>query len=123
MPGSSCWNSSDFSLEEALSQRGLARVLVRLLIVEDDRRARRALSGLLVAMGHTVVATSSTKRALDQLDREQFDLIFAGLRTRRRGGMEPLKTLRQRWPETPVVVLAGPRDRGAAADPDADRSD
>ena len=91
-------------------------VLVRLLIVDDDRRARRALSDLLVGRGHTMVVTASAKRALDRLEEEPFDLVFTELRTARMDGMKLLKTVRRRWPETRIVVLAGSRDIDAAVD-------
>ncbi|HEY1198597.1 MAG TPA: response regulator [Thermoplasmata archaeon] len=83
---------------------------MRLLIVDDDGRSRRALSDLLVQLGHTTVVAASAKEGLDRLEGEPFDLVFAELRTRRSDGMKLLRTVRRRWPETHVVVLAGSSD-------------
>jgi CheY-like chemotaxis protein len=83
---------------------------VRLLIVDDDRRSRRALSELLVRLGHTTVATASAREGLDRLEEEPFDLVFAEFRTPRGNGMKLLRTVRRRWPETHVAVLAGSSD-------------
>ncbi|MGA8092152.1 MAG: response regulator [Thermoplasmata archaeon] len=88
---------------------------MRLLIVDDDRRSRRALSDLLVQLGHTTVATGSAREGLDRLEEEPFDLVFAELRTPRQDGMKLLRTVRRRWPETHVAVLAGSSDVHEAA--------
>lgn len=80
---------------------------MRLLIVDDDRRSRRALSELLVQLGHTTVATASAREGLDRLEEEPFDLVFAEFRTPRGDGMKLLRTVRRRWPEIHVAVLAG----------------
>jgi len=83
---------------------------VRLLIVDDDSRSRRALSELLVQLGHTTVATASPREGLDRLEGEPFDLVFAELRTPRGDAMKLLRTVRRRWPRTHVAVLAGSAD-------------
>ncbi|MGP8159078.1 MAG: response regulator [Thermoplasmata archaeon] len=83
---------------------------MRLLIVDDDSRSRRALSELLIQLGHTTVATASPREGLDRLEGEPFDLVFAELRTPRSDAMKLLRTVRRRWPRTRVAVLAGSAD-------------
>ncbi len=99
--------------EETLS-RAVGPVLVRLLIVDDDTRARRALSKLLTELGHTVIVAASPREAFNRLEAEPFDLIFTELLTPQIDGTEVLRTVRRRWPETHVVMLAGSRNVDAA---------
>ena|GEM_PF-1377496 len=87
---------------------------MRLLIVDDDRRSRRALSELLVQLGHTTVSSASTTEGLDRLEEGTFDLVFGELRTLRRDRMKLLRTVHRRWPETHVVVLGGSSEVDAA---------
>jgi len=89
---------------------------VRLLIVDEDRRARGVLSNLLAGLGHEVATASSAPAALARLEAGPFDLVFTELLTRRVDGMELLRTVRRRWPATRVVVLAGSPDVEAAVD-------
>jgi len=89
---------------------------VRLLIVDDDRRARRALAEMLRGQGRTIVTVASAKEALDRLDAESFDVVFTELRTPGVDGMELLRNVRRRRPETRVVLLAGSPNLPAAVE-------
>ena len=79
---------------------------MRLLIVASDRHSRRSLSHLLTEEGHTVSAAPSEKEGLARLEGERFDLVVAALSAPRPEGMKMLRTVRRRWPETPLVVLS-----------------
>jgi CheY-like chemotaxis protein len=79
---------------------------VRLLIVADGTRSRRALSHLFTELGQTVATAPWAEDHLARLEREPFDLVVAELRTLRRDRMKMLETVRRRHAETPLVVLS-----------------
>ena len=78
----------------------------RVLIVEDERAIRLALSGLLKKEGHEVEAVATAEEALDALDHAHYDLVLTDLALGEgKTGMDVLtgsKTLR---PHTPVVLI------------------
>lgn len=79
---------------------------MRLLIVADESRSRRALLHLVTELGHTV-ATVAAADGIARLHGESFDLVVTEIRTPRTDAMKRLRTVRRRQPETPLVVLSG----------------
>lgn len=80
---------------------------VRILVVDDDSMFREELTQLVSDSGHRVTAATSVPKAIEQLEREEFDLIFTDLKMPRHSGLELLREARRRWPRTMVVVVTG----------------
>jgi CheY-like chemotaxis protein/DNA-binding HxlR family transcriptional regulator len=78
---------------------------MRVLIVDDDADSRSELATLLEQGGHSVQSAPSAARALRDLEREEFDILFTDLRMGRVSGMELLAQVRSRWPRLEVVML------------------
>ena len=79
---------------------------MRLLIVADGARSRRALSHLFTEIGHTVATAGWVGESLGRLQSEPFDLVVAELRAPRGDSMKMLEAVRHRQPETPLLVLS-----------------
>lgn len=78
----------------------------RVLIVEDERAIRMALSGLLKREGHAVEAVGTAEEALDALDRTHFDLVLTDLALGEgKTGMDVLTSSKVLRPHTPVVLI------------------
>jgi len=78
----------------------------RVLIVEDERAIRLALSGLLTREGYGVEQASDGGEAIARLETEPFDFVLTDLALGEGpGGMEVLRTVRETQPETPVVMI------------------
>ena len=80
---------------------------MRLLVVDDDAVFREELSDLLGADGHEVTTSPSVLKALEELEQRDYDLVFTDLKMPRRSGLELLKEVRARWPQTLVVMITG----------------
>jgi two-component system response regulator AtoC len=76
-----------------------------ILCVDDDPAVGKVLSALLTQADFEVVLAASGKDALASLDRRPIDLVVSDLRMPGLGGMDLLRTVRERWPEMPVVIL------------------
>ncbi len=63
----------------------------RLLIVEDERAQRDALSRYLRRQGYEVVATASGEEALERLQSEPFSLLITDLRLPNMDGLEVIR--------------------------------
>jgi two-component system, NtrC family, response regulator AtoC len=75
-----------------------------ILIVDDEPAQRQFLAGVLGKDYLTVTAANGTE-ATQLLARRSFDLIITDERMPGMGGIELIKWVRERAPETPVIVL------------------
>jgi DNA-binding NtrC family response regulator len=81
-------------------------VKARLLIVEDERAIRLALSGLLRREGYEVEQAETGAEALQRLAAEPFDLVLTDLALGDGpSGMDVLRAARRDQAETPVVMI------------------
>jgi two-component system, OmpR family, response regulator len=76
-----------------------------LLLVEDDELLRDGLSGQLTGMGNTLTVATDGAMALQVLDAARYDAVILDLGLPLVDGMQVLRTLRQRYPALPVLVL------------------
>lgn len=78
-----------------------------ILIVDDEEVVRLShLRTLAEADCNAEVAWNGTE-ALRAMERRPFDVILLDLRMPGLDGMSVLKTIKERWPESEVVVITG----------------
>jgi DNA-binding NtrC family response regulator len=77
----------------------------RILLVEDETNIRSALATMLEKQGHTVRAAGTGEEALALLEDAPADLVITDLRMPGQGGMDFLRRMKERWPETEAVVM------------------
>jgi DNA-binding NtrC family response regulator len=79
---------------------------VRILIVEDERAIRLALSGLLRREGYEIDQAESGEEALRALGKNEYDFVLTDLALGSgASGMDVLRSAKQHQPETPVVMI------------------
>jgi DNA-binding response OmpR family regulator len=96
---------------------------VRLLVVEDERKLAQVLTRALEAEDYEVVIAATGDEGFGRATSEAFDLVVLDLLLPGRGGLDILKTLRQRHLLTPVLILTardGIEDRVLGLDLGAD---
>ncbi len=84
----------------------------RILLVEDDRTLRIALTDALTGEGHTIVAAADGHEARALLRAQRFDLVVLAVMLPGPNGLELLRELRTRDADTPVVLLTARGDEG-----------
>jgi two-component system, OmpR family, copper resistance phosphate regulon response regulator CusR len=97
--------------------------VVRVLVVEDERKLAHVLSSALEAEHYEVVVATTGEDGFYRANAEVFDLIVLDLMLPGRSGLEILQTLRQRHIHTPVLILTardGVDDRVLGLDLGAD---
>lgn len=77
------------------------------LIVDDDPGIRQLMKDAIIEQGYKVVAVDSGESALEELDRQRFDLIFLDLVLPRLSGVEVLRNIKERNNKTMVAVITG----------------
>ena len=79
-----------------------------ILVVDDEPTVCRSLEKVLRRKGYEVSQALNVSAALDTLEvGQKFDLIIADLMMPQVGGLELLKIVRERWPNTPVLIITG----------------
>jgi len=80
----------------------------RLLLVDDEEAILRPMSKYFRELGFAVVPARDVGEAEKALARESFDLLILDVRldASERGGLDVLRSLRDRDSKTPVVVMS-----------------
>ncbi len=77
----------------------------RILIVDDEVNIRGALVTLLEKKGYQVRGAGTGEEALEQLAAAAADLVLTDLKMPGIGGIEFIRRLKAKWPDTEVVVM------------------
>ncbi|MCU0372433.1 MAG: sigma-54 dependent transcriptional regulator [Ignavibacteria bacterium] len=78
-----------------------------ILVVDDELVICQSCEKIFLKAGHNVSYTTSGNKALQILDEKNFDVIFTDLKMTDIGGMELLQAVKQKYPDTIVVVITG----------------
>ena len=79
----------------------------KILIVDDELVICKSCEKIFRRAGHSIIYAISGREALQILERESFDVVFTDLKMMDIGGMEVLQTIKQKHPDTVVVVITG----------------
>ena len=78
---------------------------VRLLVVDDNEMNRDMLARRLGSRGFQVEAAADGELALRRLDQERFDVVLLDVMMPGLSGLDVLRDVRQRWPESDLPVI------------------
>ena len=76
-----------------------------ILVVDDEVNIRGALVTMLQKKGHDVRGVGTGEDALERLAIASAELVITDLKMPGMGGMEFLRRLKDKWPDTEVVVM------------------
>lgn len=94
------------------SQSRQARGVV--LVVDDDPRVRDILKDIIVGQGYEIVAVESGERAVEEMERQDFGLVFLDLVLPGSSGVEVLKKLKAKDDKVAVAIVTGYGDYSIA---------
>ena len=77
----------------------------KILIIDDDTSLRRVLEYNLLEEGYEVVAVESGENGLILFKEQQPDLVITDLKMPGISGFEVLSSIKERSPQTPVIVI------------------
>jgi DNA-binding NtrC family response regulator len=78
-----------------------------ILIVDDEEVVRRSHLRSLASAGCNAQTAGDGTEALRVMEQNPFDVILLDLRMPGLDGMDVLKTIKERWPDSEVVVITG----------------
>ena len=79
----------------------------RILIVDDDEAVRLSYLRSLAGARYNAEAAWDGTEALRAMEQRPFDVILLDLRMPGMDGMSVLKVIKERWPESEVVIITG----------------
>jgi DNA-binding NtrC family response regulator len=79
----------------------------RVLVVDDDEVVRRSYLRSLKSESCNVDAVSDGDEALQTMEQSPFDVVLLDVRMPGRDGLSVLRTIKQKWPESEVVIITG----------------
>lgn len=77
------------------------------LVVDDEEVVRRGYARTLSGADCEVATAWNGKEALDALEHRPYDVVLLDLRMPEIDGMAVLRTIREKWPDSEVVVITG----------------
>ena len=84
--------------------------MTRALVVDDDETIRDTLYELL--SDHYICQTAETaEKAIARLQVDTYDVVLTDISMPGLSGLELLGQVRQRFPQTPVIVISGISDK------------
>ncbi|UCG12681.1 MAG: endopeptidase La, partial [Deltaproteobacteria bacterium] len=79
----------------------------RLLVVDDEEITRANLKHILEKEGFQVTEATNGAEAMKQMEKGSFDLVLTDLLMLKVDGMELLQQVKDRYPQTDVVIITG----------------
>jgi len=89
-----------------------------ILVVDDERLGRAALSKMLRAGGHGVTERTDGDQALSYLEHHPVDVVVTDLIMPKKSGLETISEIHLRYPNTRTIAVSGgarPSGSGALA--------
>jgi len=77
----------------------------KILLIEDDPDGRRSVGDVLSESGYNVVPAESGKQGLDFFSKEAFDAVLSDIKLPDIDGIQVLKLIIQKEPDTPVLLM------------------
>ncbi len=78
-----------------------------ILVVDDEEVVRRSYARILGEMDCDAQAAADGEQALQAMQQRPFDVVLLDLRMPGAQGLDVLKTIKQRWPASEVVIITG----------------
>ena len=79
----------------------------KILIVDDEEVVRLSYTRILSGTNCNVKAVSTWTQVAQLMQEDPFDVVLLDLRMPEMDGITVLRALKQRWPESKVIIITG----------------
>jgi CheY-like chemotaxis protein len=78
-----------------------------ILHLDDEADIRDLLSAFLIGKGYRMISVSTPHEALEVVTQNPVDLLITDLQLDEADGLETIRRIREKCPDTPVIILTG----------------
>ena len=79
----------------------------KLLVIDDEGIVRTSCKRVLSPEGYEVRLAANAFEGVKMLEEEKFDVVLTDLKMPDMDGISVLRTIKEKWPETQVIVITG----------------
>lgn len=79
----------------------------KVLVVDDDPVVGKSVERVLGSQGYAVICAADGQSALDKLQREDYDMVYADIKMPGMSGLDVAERVRAHQPWLPVVIITG----------------
>lgn len=79
----------------------------KILVIDDEDIVRTSCSRTLCPEGYEVKLAKNGAEGLKFANEERFDLVLTDLKMPDIDGIEVLRMIKEKWPETEVIIVTG----------------
>ena len=79
----------------------------KILIIDDERSIRRALTEILEFENYTVESVEDGIAGIEEAKNNNYDVIFCDIKMPQMDGIEVLTKLKNDGLETPIIMISG----------------
>lgn len=79
----------------------------KILVVDDEDIVRTSCSRTLSPEGYEIRLAKNGAEGLMMASEERFDLVLTDLKMPDMDGIEVLRIIKEKWPETAVIIVTG----------------
>lgn len=87
-----------------------------ILIIDDEKNIATILSKTLESENYRITVQSDGARAIETVDREEFDVVITDVVMPGASGVAVLKHIKELYPETEVIMITGQASVSSAAE-------
>lgn len=80
---------------------------IKVMLVDDEKRFLESLAKRLRKRKQYVITAESGPEALEQMERESIDVVICDVKMPGMTGIETLREMKRRFPDTEVIMLTG----------------
>ncbi len=88
----------------------------KVLVLDDDKNILLAFQDFLKGEGCAMAAVPAPKEALQEMEKEEFDLLITDLRLNMESGVTFIIHAKRLQPNTPIIVITGYPDTVSEAE-------
>jgi DNA-binding NtrC family response regulator len=81
--------------------------MTKVLTIDDELIIQMSCERTLSSEGYEVKSASGGKEGIGILEKERFNLVLLDLKMPDMDGIEVLKLIRVKWPDTKVIIITG----------------
>lgn len=78
-----------------------------ILVIDDDLSVRQSLAFFFEDRGFNVLSAEDGSQGIEMFSRHKVDIVLTDLRMPKMDGIEVMKTIRTKNPDTPMIVISG----------------